>query len=504
MAKLSERQRLWLTIGASVLLTGGITALVFVDRKEIEETNTSIEELEGRIQAADVEIKKTREREDRVIVFREVSNRELAILPQKQQVADFHANLTSFLTVAGARFTKLPDSAPKESELARGIYVTPNTIECEADAASLLTLINTIESDQRLVAIKGYKVKSGGRTKDVDHQPMHKVQLNLETYFYNPPTGAKPVQIASYDARLEDPKVRQEIAAFQPERPDSYRLRPSQSRRDPFVDVRKEVVIEDPEALRRRYELEEKIALDLEKRLDDVREKCELEKALIAQGKLFEADRISQEVDGLLNDLRVRVENVRSIKSVTFPDLLARDERVKAGGEDLAATRKSLPRELTITPSTATMTRDLLQAAFGKADYAEVNSISVAWEQFLRGKAVEPAAQPIMLEIKDFRRRAKVLAEFHQKPLKVTGLMRNPNEPKQSVALVNGKVVRVGETADDAGQVTVLAIERDGVLFGYMGEQINVRRLDGFAASKRKDGTPDSPPEPTRVGDPRR
>jgi hypothetical protein len=140
------------------------------------------------------------------------------------------------------------------------------------------------------------------------------------------------------------------------------------------------------------------------------------------------------------------------------------------------------------------MTRDLLQAAFAKADYAEVNSISVAWEQFLRGKAVEPAAQQIMLEIKDYRRRAKLLAEFHQKPLKVTGLMLNPNEPRQSVALVYAKVLRVGEAADDAGQVTVLAIDRDGVMFGYMGEQMKLRRTDGM--KERKDGGTDLRPNP--------
>ena len=133
MVKLSERQLLWATIGTALAVTGGITALVFSDRDEIRVTEESISGLGERIREADVEIHKTKDREDQVIVFREVQSRELEILPQKQQIADFHMNLTTFLTQAGASFSKIPENAPKESELARGVYVTPNTVEFTAD-----------------------------------------------------------------------------------------------------------------------------------------------------------------------------------------------------------------------------------------------------------------------------------------------------------------------------------------------------------------------------------
>ena len=73
------------------------------------------------------------------------------------------------------------------------------------------------------------------------------------------------MQIPNEEARLDDGKSRQEITSFQPERRDSYTLRPSASRRDPFVDVRREVIVEDPEAVRKRYEAEENVTIDLEK-----------------------------------------------------------------------------------------------------------------------------------------------------------------------------------------------------------------------------------------------
>ena len=161
MGKLTERQLLWVTVGTAVALTGGITALVISDRGEIATIEDAVYNpdsgLERRMREADVEIKKTKDREDQVIVFREVASRELEILPQRQQIADFHMNLTTFLTQAGASFSKIPENAPKESELGHGVYVTPNTVEFTADSASLLRFLNMalIEKDTNIVSTAG-------------------------------------------------------------------------------------------------------------------------------------------------------------------------------------------------------------------------------------------------------------------------------------------------------------------------------------------------------------
>jgi hypothetical protein len=490
VAKLNERQRLWITIGASLLLTGGAVTLVVLDRSEIKATETEIEALESRINAADGEIRKTKDREDAVIILREVEQRELEILPQKQQIADFLANLTTFLTQAGAQFVKLPESAPKESELARGVYLTPTTINFEADAAALLRFVNMIEIDPRLVAVKGFKVKSGGRSKE-GKQPLHKCEIQLETYYYDPASsGRKSVPIPNYESRLEDPVVRQAITSFQPERRDTYTLRPAASRRDPFVDFRREVVHEDPETVKRRFEQEENVVVDLEKRLDEVREKAELERAVLASGDIFKADRIAHDVDTLVNEIRVRIANVASVKSVTFPDLVARGTSVKRRIDEIAAGRKDLPRELTVTSGVAQSTRDAMQLAFQRGDYAEVSTLSTAWEQFIRGKAVEEAAKPYLDEIKSFRARSRTLADFHAKVIHVTGTIVSSDGPGKGFAIVNGRTLKVGEFLDDRGEVQVLGVDRDGVLFGYQGERIKIRREDSSGAGGRKGGAP--------------
>ncbi len=486
MPKLSERQCLWLTIGTSVVLAGAVTALIFADRQAIHETQREIvgwddedglhhDGYEDRIRMADVEIAKTKERESAVVVFREVSPRELEILPQRQQIADFHQNLTTFLTQAGGSFTKLPESAPKESELAKGIYVTPNTVEFEADAGSLLRFVNMLENDPRLVAVKGLRCKGGARQNpNSDRTPMHKVEVSLETYYYNPATAARaPVPIPNYASRLDDADVRAAIASFTPETRDSYQLRPASHRRDPFVDVRKEVVIEDPEVVRKRFEEEEKVVLDLEQRYDRVREKVEAERVLAEMDDLFKQDRVAQEVDALVNDLRVLLANAASVKSVTFPELETRVDKVKGGVEAVAAGRRDQPRLLTITPEVARKTREVVAEAFGKGDFAEVNSLCMAWEQFLRGKTIKAEAQTVLSEVKALRQRAKVLSEFQSLSIHVTGVMVHALEPARSVALVNGNVVRTGDPLPERRDVKVEGVDRGGVEFSYQGERIH-------------------------------
>lgn len=475
-SKLTERQRLWLTIGASAALTGGIVALVFSDRKVIDETNVEIEALETRIAAADVEIRKTRGREDEVIVFRAVKDRELEILPRHQEIADFHANLSMFLTQAGAVLTKLPDSAPKESELARGVFVTPNTLDFEADAAALLRLVNMIEVDPRLVAVKGLKVRAGSKAASADDEVQrHRCSVSLETYYYNPPANTVAAVVVPQEAeRREEPALAQRITSFQPERRDTYTLRPATSRRDPFVDVRREVIEEDPEVTKARFRKEEDVVVELEKRLDEVRERVEQEKAFVLDHRIFEADRLSRDIDQRVNELRVMLGASTTMKSITFPDLQARGDRVRTAMESIAAGRKELPRELRVTESVARDTRDQIDQAFRKADYAEVTALSVAWESFVRGKEVEPAAMPVLDEILAYRRRAKALSEFHAKGIYVTATIVNP-EPATSAAAISGRVFRHGDLIDGK-DVRIVGVRREGVEFEYQGERIFVAR----------------------------
>lgn len=474
MAKMSDRKRLFLVVGACVLVAGGLGALAYADRQEVETIETEIQGLDADIARANAEIAKIRKREDDLIVFRAVEEKELDILPKEQEIADFQASLSGYLSSSGARFKKIPDNVTKQSELAAGVWVTPNTLDFDADARALLRLIHTLEMSPRLTAVKGLSVKSGGRTSAESTSPVHPATLNLEMYYYKPASAAKaPVRIPDEAQRLESPEIRKEIDAFQPERRDSYVLKPSQSRRDPFVDVRREVVVDDPERLKKLFAAEETLVLEVEKIHDDLREKVEEEKALEADSDLFRRDRLSREVNELVKDLRSRLEQLGNLKRVTLPQMVERIDRLKASLEAIASLRKDLPALTTVTRSVAESTVKMFEDALGRDDYGEVASLASTWEQFVAGKAIEPDAVPVLKRIKELSDRARTLAEFHAIGIDVTGVMVNPENPSQSAAIVDGTAVGVGQVVGPKGnEAKVVEITREGVTFEFRSQRI--------------------------------
>ncbi len=500
MAKLSEKKRLLLTIAVSAALTGGLVALILSDRGEIEGLQGEIGELDERIAAADVEIRKTREREDRVVVFRAVEARELAVLPSEQQIANFYRNLSKFFVAAGLKFRELPESQAVESDLAKGIFVTRSQVDCQGESAALLRFLNMIENDPRLVSIKGLKVEAAKEDAraEADGPPLHDVTVHMESYFYAPAaTGFKPVTIPGEEQRLQEATVKQAIADFIPERPDTYVLRPAASRRDPLVDPRDRRKKVDEQAEAAEYARQEGVALELETSLRDVNEMHELLKALISTGELFKADRLQGDIDARINELRGRLAQIAQMKTVTNPTLSVRVQAVQERVDEFNGRR--VPRETTVTRSVAEKTLAELRALFERHAYADVGSLGSAWSEFLKGKQVESDARPLLEEIAALRTKARTLGEADAFVITISGTIVNEQEPARSMATVNGVRLRPGDPLDEKGEVVVHGIERDGVTFLYKGEVFLRQRQMGGAPAVKPGGKP-APAKPAGTG----
>ena len=485
MSKLTEKKRLLLTIGVTVALTGGLVALIFNDRGEIATMSGEIEELDGRIASADVEIRRTHDREDKVVVFRAVEARELAVLPDQQKIAEFYRNLSKFFVAADLKFRELPESHSVESDLAKGIYVTRNQVECQGDSAALLKFLNMVENDPRLVSIKGLKVEAseGRGARDPDATPLHDITVHLESYFYNPANlGFKAVVIPGEEQRLQDPAVKDAIAAFQPERPDSYVLRPSASRRDPLVDPRERRRKVDEGAAAEEFSRQEKVVVELETSLRDISEMHEQLKALLLSGELFKADRLQGEIDGKVNELRGRLTQVQQMKTVTNATLVVRVQIVQERIDEFLGRR--VPRETTVTRSVAEKTLSELKAYFEKHEFTQVAALGSAWADYLKGKEVDVDARPVLQELLTIRGRARILSEAEGFLITVTGTVVNEADPTQSAAMVNGVRVRIGDPIDDKKEITVHRVFRGGVEFSYQGEVFQRDRAHAGGAPK--------------------
>ena len=472
MSNMSEKQLLILTIGVAVLLTGGLLFLVYQDREEVQSVETEITALESRLQAAEIEVRKIPKRESKVLTYRAVEPRELAVLPTEQHIAEFHRQLSGFLSTAGMKFQELPESSPEDSELAKGIRVTRNRLKGLGDAAAILKFMNMIENDPRLIAVKGFKVDAGEQDRDDPEAPiLHEVEIELETYHYQPAKGAiKREHIPGAEQRLEDPDMRREIASFQPERPDTYVLRPAVGRRDPFVDPRRAKEEIDPEAQRKLFESEEGTVIELENLYREVTELLEQEQALETQGDLFRLDRIRRVIDEKINNLRARMEHVGVNKAVTIAALQARMDVLQ---ENLGRLRTSrAPKDVVVTRVVAENVHQELKGHFEKGEYQQIDALGQSWMSFLRGKDVMPEAQSILDEIQVLRDRAKILGEFAGMNFDIAGRIIDRENAARSVVRINGKYLRVGDTADDKGLVKISEIHGDHVLFGYKGEAI--------------------------------
>jgi Tfp pilus assembly protein PilO len=486
VSNLSERQLLITTIAVAVLITGGLLYFVFSDRDEIEGIEEEISALDTRLQAAEIERRKIPAREDKVLQFRAVEPRELAVLPTEQRISDFHRNISSFLSAAGIGFQELPESSPEDSELAKGIRVTRNKLKGRGVAASILKFLNMIENDPRLVAIKGFKVQAGDVDRDApEADVLHDFELELETYFYRPNKGGiRREHIPGAEERLQDPKMRAAIAAFQPERPDTYVLRPAVGRRDPLVDPRRKAVTVDPAELEEQFQREEAVVVELENRYREVAELLEKEKALERVGDLFRLDRIRREIDAKINDLRARMEHVAVTKSVQIAELAARIDIILENINRMRSSRA--PREVIVTRAVAEKVLEELSGLFEAGNYQEIDDLGRNWVGFLRSKEVMEEAKPVLERIKALREKGKVLGEFSTMHFEITGVIVDHENAQRSIANVNGKSLRVGDAVDSKTLVKIEAITRHSVSFRYKDEVI--KRGVGRAKASGKPG----------------
>jgi hypothetical protein len=312
---------------------------------------------------------------------------------------------------------------------------------------------------------------------------MHDVTVHLESYFYNPTNlGFKPVTISGEEQRLQDVAVKDAITAFQPERPDTYVLRPSASRRDPLVDPRQKREKVDEEAAQGEYDRQEKVVLELESGLRDIGELHEQLKALLLSGELFKADRLQGEIDTKVNELRARLSQVLQMKVVTNPTLSARALAVQERIDEFLGRR--VPRESTVTRKVAENTLFELKSYFEKREFSQVGSLASAWSEYLKGKQVDSDARAVLEEISQLRGRARILAEADGFVITITGTIVDEQDASRSMAMVNGVRLHVGDSVDDKKEIHVHRVLRGGVEFLFQGEVFFRERNNGGTKPK--------------------
>ncbi len=149
-----NKQLLFGSLAAGVVLVGVAGWLSFRDWSEVEELRAASEGLRGQIGKADGEIATIPRFEDEVLILRENLNDYVAILPDDNQIHAFVDQLVTFAGKAGVEITKLDDTAAKQRRVrkdkAREAFdrVTYK-LSLHATADELLAFVDSF--DRRLV-----------------------------------------------------------------------------------------------------------------------------------------------------------------------------------------------------------------------------------------------------------------------------------------------------------------------------------------------------------------
>jgi hypothetical protein len=335
-----------------------------------------------------------------------------------------------------------------------------------ADAFQLISFLNLIETHPRFMSVITFKLqaakaRTGARDSEKDAQPVrHEVQLEVETYVYQPHEGGKPVKLEGYDRKrdllaTEIAKRRGSLSI------QSFEYRGQRGRRDPWVDPRIPKRKEAPDPI----PIEEQIALveEMSARARSVDELCALYTTTASPIEKMKAQaRLQQELAVLETD----VARTRASGQLTY---VPADKRFKVEVAAVAEkTRKTLEAESSASGASDALLREAeakLRHHIDRREYAEALSVFATVEPLLPSAEKDPARAQLVAELRSLASESRIVLDFERIALAVTGVVIA--EGHAPVAIINGKAVEAGDLLD--GGLMVHAIREDEIEFEYRG-----------------------------------
>ena len=224
------------------LLTLGLSGMVWRSNTGISESRQEAEEFAERILAERARLVQNPGLEQEVLVFREISGRMAAILPDEEGLNDLVRSLQGFSEDSGVNIRSLrraaPRGAPKRVEDFREVSYS---LELEGDTFELLAFLDLVERHDRFLRVPKLKIDAARRQfeRGDDGIVKHTIRLDVETFVFEPGKEAEPVAIEWADWKLD--RLRGEVSERRRAlEPQEYDYRGRRGRRDPWVDPRRE------------------------------------------------------------------------------------------------------------------------------------------------------------------------------------------------------------------------------------------------------------------------
>jgi hypothetical protein len=481
VTRLTEKQLLLLTIGITVLISGGLGFLIWSDFRTIEEERARKADLDRQIESADKEIALRPDREYKVIANREISDREVAFLPEEEEIETFWEVLERFAQDAGVRISEIGTSQvqrsgrDKKGAAETTISTVPQVLSLRGTVDEFLRFINMIENYERIINVSEYSINAG-EAPDEDGKPRHGIRLALTTFTYSKKIASTIVSIPKYEEKKEHPEVKKALSRIKVQEKETYTLPLSIQRRDPFVSVRKRpdsTSVDPTGAPDPVYQggLIDNI-VDL---VQTLQQGLSFEEELTRRGDLWRLTAQRKENKETYTALAETIATAN--KEVTIPEL--RERFKKDVTVPWSAIQKRMDEMKINNPRLGLQQVQDWKARISKLHdehkWAEVESESRGFRDASKnGQHVEDDAKDLVQIIFELQRSAKVIDGFEKRKIEITGILYSHRG--SSVAVVNSKQMTVGEALDADGQVVVVEIGEDYVIFETEGVEIKKER----------------------------
>ena len=472
MNRLTEKQLLILTIGITVLLSGGLGFFIWSDLETVKEEEHKLADVRAQIDSAQREIDQRQTREYRVIANREKSQQEVAFLPSATEIENFWDVLERFAEESGVRISAILSKGSSSRRRGKStIDSVPQLITLTATTEEFLRFLNLVENYDRIIAVIEYRL-SATKTSDVDGKARHTIKMSLATFTYGKQVANTIMSITHYEKKKAQPEVKKWLNRIKIQERATYTLRTSLGRRDPFENVRKPV---ETVAARDGIDRAAQEAV-LETLIEEVRSLQEglvIEAHLRKIGDLFRLTQQMRDNKDAFESLRKRIDEVRENQMIQDRDLQDRFrvEVLVPFGKIEAQMDKGPAENPPLTPTQVQEWHDRIVKLFDERAWKKVqDQVKQFMELSKEGKHVEDAARALAQKIIGFEHRAKVIREFEKRRVRISTILYSPNS--MSVAIINGKQIGEGDALDADGRILVVEIGENYVIFETEGVDI--------------------------------
>jgi Tfp pilus assembly protein PilO len=500
-------------LAGGVVLFAGLGWLTWSDWSTLTATREEVAAERLKLDRANQELATTATTEDKVLLLRETVQEYVRILPDDKEINSFVEQLAQFAAESGVRVTKLDDDDAKARNArvkkgpAPAFDKVAYKISAEGGVEQLLRFMDLFENHERFVRVASLKIESkeksvaraateDGAGPEAAAAPLapHQIDLELETYVYNPKTKAQTPVVVPGEAQKLD-RLRSANGERADARRDlalaSYVRTPRADRRDVFYDPRQPAAGSEasPEVKRAQEAAFAALAEKL-KAAQTAAAKEKGETSLIKKLKAAEA------TDRALAEFDAAFKEAEAAKTITLDDLRKRVETelvpvfaALAKGRDLASRPAALPFEAA---------RDAVARMKAARDARKYDEVSALGEDLKRRRTGQESAEALALfaEAAHLAEDAQAEADFDGRSFQFGGTVVYKDAPDRSVAIINGRPYMPGDRLDD--ETTVTSISASEVVFEFRGRRVarSVKSAAPAAPEKKAGTKPDRKKKP--------